>query len=266
MNELLASALLGLVEGLTEFLPISSTGHLILVSKLVEFTGAFAEAFEVLIQLGAILAVVIYFRKRIFPVGLVADPLVRRDSIALWSKVAVAVFPALAIGALGGKAIKEHLFTPTVVAGALIVGGIVLILVDRNERPARYPTLESITFRTALFIGMFQCLAMVPGTSRSAATIIGAMVLGASRGAAAEFSFFLAIPTLAAASAYSLLSLELAPTPHQWLQLAIGSAVAFASALAVIAVLMNYIRTNSFRPFGWYRIALGALVLLLLVR
>jgi undecaprenyl-diphosphatase len=263
MPLLLKATVLGIVEGITEFLPISSTGHLILLNRLIEFTGTFAEQFDIVIQLGAILAVVIYFFNRLWPFSSHQPPAVRRSILDLWYHVIVAVIPALVIGAAVGKKIQEHLFFPQPVAAALIIGGVILILVERKKRTAHIETVGAITYKIAIYIGLIQCLGMIPGTSRSAATIIGAILLGCSRTAAAEFSFFLAIPTLAAASAYSLLKLlkaDLAMSHSEMAALGVGFLVSFLVAWVVIAGFMNYIRTRNFVPFGWYRIALGITV------
>jgi undecaprenyl-diphosphatase len=260
----LKAVVLGIVEGVTEFLPVSSTGHLILVNKLLSFTGPFAEQFDIVIQLGAIFAVVIYFFKRLWPFSPGNTSTQRSAIMNLWYRVAVAVVPALVIGATLGDLIHEHLFSPKTVALALIVGGILLIVIDRRTRTSRIQDVAQITYAMAIGIGLFQCLGMIPGTSRSAATIIGAILIGCSRTAAAEFSFFLAVPTLAAASAYTLLKMfktGFVMSGTEVVALLIGFLVSFVVAWAVIAVFMNYIRTKSFVPFGWYRIALGIVVL-----
>ena len=260
MNDYLSALILGIVEGITEFLPISSTGHLIIVNRFVGFTEQFANMFNVVIQLGAILAVVVYFRKRLIPSG--HYYLSENQRIySLWKKTIVGVIPALAIGYLVGDYIEERLFNTTVVAFALIVGGIILLYIE-NRRPLnRITSIEHLTFKTALLIGFIQCLAMIPGTSRSAATIIGAMLLGASRVVAAEFSFFLAIPTMAAASGYTLLKSGTLLSAHEFLVVACGFIVSFVVAWLVIAGLMNYISKKDFKLFAYYRIVLGIIVL-----
>ncbi|HZK86181.1 MAG TPA: undecaprenyl-diphosphate phosphatase [Desulfosporosinus sp.] len=260
MNDFLSALILGIVEGITEFLPISSTGHLIIVNQFVGFNEQFANMFNVVIQLGAILSVVVYFRKRLIPSG--HNSITTNHKIFdLWKKALVAVIPALVIGALVGDYIEERLFNTTVVALALIVGGIILLYIE-NRRPLnRIISVEHLTYKTALLIGLIQCLAMIPGTSRSAATIIGAMLLGASRVVAAEFSFFLAIPTMAAASGYTLLKSGTLLTSHEYLIVACGFIVSFFVAWLVIAGLMNYISKRDFKPFGYYRIVLGIIVL-----
>ena len=260
MNDFLSAIILGIVEGITEFLPISSTGHLIIVNQFVGFTEQFANMFNVVIQLGAILSVVVYFRKRLIPSGRNRSSENQRI-FDLWKKTLVGVIPALAIGYLVGDYIEERLFNTTVVALALIVGGIILLYIE-NRRPLnRITSVEHLTYKTALLIGFIQCLAMIPGTSRSAATIIGAMLLGASRVVAAEFSFFLAIPTMVAASGYTLLKSGSMLSSHEFLIVAVGFFISFVVAWLVIAGLMNYISKRDFKPFGYYRIVLGIIVL-----
>jgi len=260
----LQSLLLGLIQGLTEFLPISSTGHLILVNRWFGFEPGFEKLFDVFIQLGAILAVVLYFWKKLWPFSAKKTPAERAATWSLWLKVIVAVCPALVFGFLLGDFIESRLFTPAVVATALIAWGVVIIVVDRkkkNERPAKISGAADMGFGTALLIGAIQCLAMVPGTSRSAMTIIGALLLGCSRVAAAEFSFFLAIPTMVAASGYTLLKHGSQLQTHDFLVLGTGFVVAFATALLVISIFMKFIGKHRFTAFGWYRIALGACVI-----
>ena len=257
----LKAVLLAIVEGITEFLPISSTGHLILVDEWVSLSADrdFSNAFMVMIQLPAILSVVVYFWKDLWPFS--GDRTAMRGKLILWAKIAAACVPAAILGTLFDDVIETYLLKPLPVAGALVVGGVVLILIERGKRTHRFETIADITFSLAVFIGMFQCLAMIPGTSRSAATIIGAMLLGASRMAAAEFSFFLAIPTMLGATMFTTAKHGLQFTPQQWGVIALGSAVSFAVAYAVIAGLMSYIRKHDFQAFGYYRIALGLLVI-----
>lgn len=261
MNDYIVPVILGIVEGITEFLPISSTGHLIIINEFTGFRGPFAKMFDVVIQLGAILAVLAYYRARLLAFITSGDPAERRRSWSLWMKAVLGVVPALAIGFLFGKKIQEVLFNPYVVAVALIAGGVALIAIERTRREPAINTVEELGYKTVLLIGLIQCVAMVPGTSRSAATIIGAMFLGSSRLVAAEFSFFLAIPTMAAASGYALLKHGGAMTSTQAVQLAIGFAVSFLVAYAVIAAFIKFISKNNFIPFGYYRIVLGAAVL-----
>jgi undecaprenyl-diphosphatase len=258
----LNAVILAVVEGITEFLPISSTGHMILVENYlpVGTSEGFAEAFMVLIQLPAILAVVLYFWKDLWPFG---NKHGFNETILLWLRIGLAFAPAVVFGVLFDDYIEEKLFNPITVAIALVVGGVVLIVVERRKHTATIPTVHEIGWGTAFLIGLFQCLAMIPGTSRSAATIIGGLLLGASRPAAAEFSFFLAVPTMLGACVYTLLKHGLSFTPQEWGLVAVGSVVSFTVAYAVIAFLMRFIKRHTFIGFGWYRIALGLLVLLL---
>jgi len=260
MHMFLQAIILGIVEGITEFLPISSTGHLILVNQAINFTGDFAEMFDIVIQLGAILSVIVYFWKRLYPLnpGLTGDE--QKAVWSLWSKAIVGVLPALIIGAALEHKIKEYLFNPPVVAGALIIGGIILIIIESRKKQASITSVASLSYKTVIAIGFIQCLAMIPGTSRSAATIIGAMLLGASRATAVEYSFFLAIPTMVAASGYSLLKHGTSLSCTQWQVLAVGFFVSFLVAWGVIAFLMNFIRKHDFKLFGYYRIILGVLI------
>lgn len=258
--------ILGVVEGVTEFLPVSSTGHLIIVNKWLSFSPSFTAMFDVVIQLGAILAVVIVFWKKLWPFG--KDPVSKSTtlnvlSVNIWYKTILAVVPALVLGALFGSVVEEKLFNPLTVAIALVVGGIILILIERKQAVSSVVFTSAITYRTAFLIGLFQCLAMIPGTSRSAATIIGAMLLGASRTAAVEFSFFLAIPTIFAASAYSLLKHGVAMTGNEFAILVVGFIAAFLTAWAVIKFFLAYIQTHDFKVFGYYRIVLGLAILAL---
>jgi undecaprenyl-diphosphatase len=256
------AALLAIVEGATEFLPVSSTGHLIIVDAFIRLTEdqAFNDSFMVIIQLPAILAVVAYFWADLWPFSRTGGD--RRALLSLWMKILLAVIPALVLGALFDDFLEAHLFAPVPVAVALIVGGVVLILLERAGREVVYEKTGDLPFRTVLLIGLIQCLAMIPGTSRSAASIIGGMALGASRRAAAEFSFFLAIPTMFAATGYKMLKQGFAFTGEQWALLGVGSIVSFAVAYAVIAAFMGFIRKRSFEVFGYYRIALGGFVLI----
>jgi undecaprenyl-diphosphatase len=253
------AVILGLVEGATEFLPVSSTGHLILVNQWVSFSGQFTKMFDIVIQLGAILAVVALFWKRLWPFG--NGPEQTRAALEIWAKTIVGVIPAIILGALFASKIEEKLFNPWTVAIALVLGGLVLLYVERKRRAARFNSVHEIPFKIAFFTGLIQCLAMIPGTSRSAATIIGAMFLGASRTAAVEFSFFLAIPTMIAATGYSILKSGLKMSSSEITILAVGFIVAFLSALAVIKFFISYIQRRDFKPFAYYRIALGLLVL-----
>lgn len=255
---IIKSIALGIVEGLTEFLPISSTGHLILINQWISFSEPFTAMFDIVIQLGAILAVAVYFWKRLWPFGQ-NQAQAARD---IWLKTIVGIVPAIVIGALLGKMIEEKLFNPWVVAGALIAGGIILIYLEKKPALARFNSVAEIPFSAAFYIGLIQCLSMVPGTSRAAATIIGARFLGASRTAAVEFSFFLAIPTMAAAAGYSLIKHSSAITTSEFTILIAGFIAAFFTALLAVRFLLNYIQSHDFKLFGYYRVILGALIVL----
>jgi len=264
---LLKALLIGIVEGITEFLPISSTGHMILVDEFVKLSTdkVFTAAFEVIIQLGAIISVIVFFWKDLWPFAGTTEH--KSQTWQLWFKVIVGVIPAIVLGLLFDDAIEEHLFNSKVVAITLVFYGVALILLERrNAKKTNFKinSVTSITFGLAIAIGCFQCLAMVPGTSRSAATIIGAMLLGLSRGAAAEFSFFLAIPTMAGATALKLYKNGFSFDAQQWLTLSVGFVTAFVVAYIVIKFLMDFIRRHDFSVFGYYRIVLGILVLFLL--
>jgi undecaprenyl-diphosphatase len=266
MDDVIIAIILGIIEGVTEFLPISSTGHLILFNDFLGSTGAFADkeftnAFDLVIQSGAILSVIVYFRKKLFPFGKGKTREEKKATYDLWKKVAVGVIPIVVIGYAFGKRLQEALFNPYVVAGALIIGGLVILAVERKKSPARINSLAALTYRTAFLIGLIQCLSFIPGTSRSAATIIGAMMLGASRLVAAEYSFYLAIPTLLGASGYSLYKSGIALGGNEMMLLAAGFTVSFFVAWEVIAAFMGYVSKRDFKPFGCYRIILGALVL-----
>lgn len=264
--EIIKAIILGLVEGITEFLPISSTGHLIIVNNWLSFSKSFTEMFDVVIQLGAILAVVVIFWKKLWPFGkdqVKNTVVLNKTNLHVWFKTIVAVAPALVLGALFGSKIEEKLFNAVVVAIALIVGGVILILVEKKQTTASsIASIADISYSKAFCIGLVQCLAMIPGTSRSAATIIGAMWLGASRAVAVEFSFFLAIPTMLAASAYSVLKHGLVASGAEWMLLAIGFVVAFLTAMVVIKFILRYIQNHNFKVFGYYRIVLGIIILL----
>jgi undecaprenyl-diphosphatase len=246
----LQALVLGIVEGLTEFLPVSSTGHLILAGDLLGFHGERAKVFHVAIQTGAMLAVVWEYRTRFFAVD-----------VALWRNLLVAFIPAAVLGLVFGGAIKEYLFAPVPVALAFIVGGVIILLVERGARAARLETTRAMTWRDALKVGVAQCFALIPGTSRSGATIIGGMLFGLSRPAATEFSFFLAVPTLVAAGGYDLWRSRSLFALEDLQMVAVGLVVSFLSALIVIRWLVRYVATHDFRPFAWYRIAFGLAVL-----
>ncbi|MGQ0662709.1 MAG: undecaprenyl-diphosphate phosphatase [Pseudomonadota bacterium] len=258
----LGAVVLGVVEGLTEFIPVSSTGHLILVVDLIGFQGPPGKVFEIVIQAGAILAVCWAYRARLGGVaaGLFANPNDRRFA----SNLALAFLPAMAIGALGHGFIKSVLFNPWVVSAALIVGGIAILAIERNLPAQRHHAIEHFPAGLALKIGFAQVVAMIPGVSRSGATIMGAMLLGVDRKTATEFSFFLAIPTLFAATAYDTYQNWTEFTPDQSGIVAVGFLTAFLAALFVVRTLIAFVARHGFVPFAWYRIAVGALMLALL--
>jgi undecaprenyl-diphosphatase len=253
--------LLGVVEGLTEFLPVSSTGHLILAGALLGFTGEFAKTFEVAIQLGAILAVVAYFWKRL--VGLVRgvpdDPGARAVMIA----VAVAFLPAAVVGFFGHGAIKEYLFNTYTVAVSLVVGGVAILAIEAIRLEGRVARLEAVDLRTALWVGVAQCCSLIPGISRAGATIMGGLLAGMDRKTASEFSFFLALPTMFAATFYDGYKNRALLVEENLVWLVLGFVSAFITALAVIAVFMRFIQHNTFRPFAYYRIVVGGWLLYL---
>jgi undecaprenyl-diphosphatase len=254
------AALMGVVEGLTEFLPISSTGHLILAGSLLSFTGEKAKVFEIAIQSGAMLAVILVYWQRL------RDTVVELGSSAraraFVANVAIAFAPAVLLGLSLGALIKSHLFNAPVVAGSFIVGGLVILWAERRTAVAtRIDSVDAMTRLDALKVGLAQCVAMIPGTSRSGATIIGGMLFGLSRAAATEFSFYLAIPTLMGAGAYSLYRERALLSAADWPLFLVGALVSFASAYACVRWLLRYIASHTFVPFAWYRIAFGAMVL-----
>ena len=268
---LIKAAILGVVEGLTEFLPISSTGHLILASSLLEFRGQNVATFEIAIQTGAMLAVIWEYRQKLF--GTLAGIARERTAQRFALNVIVAFIPAVVFGLAFGAFIKEKLFHPVPVAIAFLVGGLIILWVEarhrqsfgerdlQGRRRARVETVDDMSVVDALKVGLVQCLALIPGTSRSGATIIGGMLFGLSRRAATEFSFYLAIPTLIGAGVYSLWKQRGALTAADLPLFAVGLVLAFASALLCIRWLIRYISTHDFTVFAWYRIAFGVVVL-----
>ena len=275
--ELLKAILFGIVEGITEWLPVSSTGHMILLDEFVKLkvTPEFYEMFQVVIQLGAIAAVLVLFFHKLNPFSPKKSQVQKKDTWQLWFKVIVAVLPSAVIGLLLDDWMDAHLYNYIVVAITLIAYGVAFLYVEKlnEKRPAQIKDVHAIDYRTALFIGAFQCLSLIPGTSRSGATILGAIFLGVSRSAGAEFSFFLAIPTMLGASALKILKYALdimqaeaaMPTGLEIADLLVGCVVSFIVSLLVIRALMEYVRKHSFAVFGKYRIGLGALVLIYFV-
>ena len=268
MIEILKAVLFGIVEGITEWLPISSTGHLILLEKFIHLnvTEAFYELFQVVIQLGAIGAVLVLFFQKLNPFSLKKTDIQKKNTWNLWFKVVIAVLPSAVLGLLFDDFLDEHLYNYITVALMLIVYGVAFLVVEKKAgHKLHIQDVQDIDYKTAFLIGAFQCLSLIPGTSRSGATILGALLLGVSRSAGAEFSFFLAIPTMLGASALKLLKFLLEgnlPTVNELTILLVGCAVSFLVSILVIRVLMDFVRKRSFAPFGIYRIALGAAVLL----
>ena len=265
MLEFLKVILLGIVEGITEWLPISSTGHMILVEQFVKLnvTDEFLEMFRVVIQLGAILAVVVLYFPKLWPFCSQRDGWIKKDTWILWFKVLVAALPAAIIGLPFDDLLDKLFYNYQTVAVTLILYGVLFIVVEnynKNRRP-RTRKLETLPWSTALLIGVFQVLALIPGTSRSGSTILGAILLGCSRSVAAEFSFFLSIPVMFGASLLKLLKFGLHFTGYEAAILLVGMVTAFIVSILAIKFLMGYIKKNNFKPFGYYRIALGVLVL-----
>ncbi len=269
---LIKAAIMGIVEGLTEFLPISSTGHLILAGSLLNFTGEKAKVFEIAIQTGAMFSVMWEYRARLLRTvtGITHDPVAQRFAL----NVLIAFIPAVVLGLSFGAVIKAHLFHPVPVALAFIAGGFIILIVERRhrrlygdldlvgKRMARVETVDDMSYLDALKVGLLQCLALIPGTSRSGATIIGGLVLGLSRKASTEFSFYLGIPTLMGAGAYSVWKQRDLLRWEDLPMFAVGTATAFVAALLCIRWLVRYVSTHDFVPFAWYRIIFGLVVLL----
>lgn len=268
--EILKSVFLGIVEGITEWLPISSTGHMLLVDEFLtlDMSENFKEMYFYVVQLGAILAVVLLFRNKMFPFQFKdkSQPVFRKDVFSTWLKVVVACIPGAVVTLLFDDYIEAHLHTPLVIAIALIFYGIAFIIIEvwNKKRTPKVETLGDISYYTALLIGLFQVLSIIPGTSRSGATIIGALLIGVSRVAAAEFTFFLAVPVMFGMSAIKIVKFGLHFSAEEAIILAVGTIVAFFVSVAVIKFLMGYIKKHDFTVFGWYRIALGILVILLM--
>jgi undecaprenyl-diphosphatase len=257
---LVKAAVMGIVEGLTEFLPISSTGHLILAGSLLGFDDAKAKVFDIAIQTGAIFAVILVYWQKIHStvVALPRQPKARRLAI----NVVIGFLPAVVLGLIFGKMIKAHLFTPVVVASTFIIGGFIILWAEkRPPGSVRIEHVDDMTMWDALKVGLVQCFAMIPGTSRSGSTIIGGMLLGLSRQAATDFSFFLAIPTLIGAGAYSLYKERALLSAADIPLFAVGLVFSFLSAWLCVRWLLKYISTHDFIPFAWYRIAFGIVVL-----
>ena len=267
MIEILKAIVQGIVQGITEWLPVSSTGHILLLDAIWKMNAseAFFDVFKVVIQLGAIFAVVVLYWHKLNPFSPKKSAEEKKGTWVLWSKVLVASIPAAIAGLALDDLIDGVLSTPVVIAAALIVYGIAFIVMESRNHPTKVETVEDITYKHAFGIGAFQMLALIPGTSRSGSTILGASLLGTSRTAAAEFSFFMAIPVMLGASglklAKALLLDGISFAAEEWILLGVATAVSFVVSLIVIRGLMAFIKKHSFKPFGWYRIVLGAVVL-----
>jgi undecaprenyl-diphosphatase len=264
MDQWLTAILLGIIEGLTEFLPVSSTGHLILAGELLGFTGESSVAFKIAIQLGAILAILVVYWSRFWNVGM---GLLRFDSgaLAFTRNILLGFAPALAIGVIAYDAIRAAMETPEIVAVALIVGGIAILAIERMIKQVRFASVEAIPFGTALSIGLVQCMAMVPGVSRSGATIMGSLLMGVERKTAAEFSFFLAVPTMIAATVYALWKDRALLNADDLGMIGIGFVMAFIVAAVVVKAFVAIVGRYGFAPFAWYRIIIGSAALVWLL-
>lgn len=261
MHDLATIIILGIIEGLTEFLPVSSTGHLILAAELLGFTGEGSAAFKISIQLGAILAVLVAYRQRFWDVGM---GLLRqdRDSFLFTRNILIGFLPAMLIGAVAYEGIRALLQSPTTVAVALVLGGIAILVIERMVKVVKVESVEAMPLRTAIAIGAIQCIAMIPGVSRSGATIMGALLMGVERKTAAEFSFFLAVPTMLGATVYSLWKDRDILVLDDLTAIGIGLAVAFVVALAVVKAFVAIVGRFGFAPFAWYRIIVGLVALI----
>jgi undecaprenyl-diphosphatase len=265
-SQIIIVILLGIIEGITEWLPISSTGHMLLFDKFLTINAGedFKSMFFVVIQLGAILAVVILYWHKLWPVAKKDNKLtLRKDTLQLWLKTIIAIIPSGIVGILFDDWMDEHLHTPLVISLALIIYGILFIVIERKNktRTAITKSTDDITYRLALYVGFFQVLSLIPGTSRSGATIMGALLLGLDRTTAAEFCFFMGIPTMAGASLIKLLKFGFSFTQSELIILILGTATAFVVSLAVIKFLMSYIKKRDFTAFGIYRIILGIVII-----
>lgn len=260
--DIIKSIILGIVEGITEWLPISSTGHMILVNELMNVGDGFfsSQIYLYVIQLGAILAIATLYFRKLNPFSLSKTKQEKYATWQMWFKVIVACLPAAIIGLLFNDAM-DKISTPIIVSAMLIVYGIAFLFIERDNKHAKITSMNNMTYKTALLIGLFQVLSIVPGTSRSGATILGAMIIGCSRGLAAEFSFFLAIPVMFGVSFLKIITNDYIMTGNEWTLLIIGMVVAYLVSLAAVKFLVNYVQKHNFRVFGWYRIILGILVI-----
>lgn len=269
--DILKTIFLGIVEGITEWLPISSTGHMLIVDEFIKLYGSaeFKEMFLIVIQLGAILAVIALFWNKMFPFQFKdkEQPIIRKDIFSTWFKVIVACIPGAVITLLFDDWFEAHFQTPLVISLALIVYGVLFIVIEilNKKRVPKVNDIGEITYLTALYIGLFQVLSIIPGTSRSGATIIGALIIGVSRKSAAEFTFFLAVPVMLGYSLLKLLKFGFAFTAAELIILLVGVVTAFAVSFFVIKFLLSYIKKNDFKVFGYYRIGLGVVILSLMI-
>ncbi len=263
LMELFKAALIGIVQGITEWLPVSSTGHMILFNEFIKMnvSETFMSTFLVVIQFGSILAVLTIFFKKLNPFDVSKTKIQKSETIDLWIKVIIAVIPSGILGLLFDDTIDALFFNPTTVAIALIVYGIIMIMLENRNKKPSVNSFSEVSYKLAIGIGLFQCLALIPGTSRSGSTIIGAVLLGTSRYIATEFSFFLAVPTMLGASALKLVKTGFAFSGFEWLILATGSIVAYIVSILAIKFLLDYIKKHDFKVFGYSRIVLGILVL-----
>ena len=262
LMELFKAALIGIVQGITEWLPVSSTGHMILFNEFIKMnvSETFMSTFLVVIQFGSILAVLTIFFKKLNPFDSSKTKIQKNETIDLWIKVIIAVIPSGILGLLFDDTIDALFFNPTTVAIALIVYGVIMIMLENRNKKPSVNSFSEVSYKLAIGIGLFQCLALIPGTSRSGSTIIGAVLLGTSRYIATEFSFFLAVPTMLGASALKLVKTGFAFNGFEWLILATGSIVAYIVSILAIKFLLDYIKKHDFKVFGYYRIVLGTLV------
>lgn len=266
ITDILKVLLLSFVEGLTEFIPVSSTGHMILVEKFIKLSGnkTFVDAFQIIIQLGAILSVVVYYWDKIWPFSRTISKYERSEIIMMWIKIVIAVLPAVVLGFLFDDVIEKYFFNWVNVSVMLVVYGIILIWLESGKKKkGKIKNIRDLPIPVAVGVGLFQCLAMIPGTSRSAATIIGGVLLGLDRVLATEFSFFLAIPTMMGASFLKIVKDGLSLSGYEWFLIGLGFIFSFIFAYGVIRVFMAYIKKHDFKILGYYRIILGATMLLL---
>ncbi len=262
--EIIKAILFGIVQGISEWLPISSTGHMILLEQFLplKLSKNFIDTFLVVIQFGSILAVVLLYFNKLNPFSKSKSEQAKKNTLSLWSKIIIGVLPAGFVGLLLDDFIDSYFYNWQTVATMLIVYGVLFILIENRKNEAVIKNFSDLSYKTAFFIGCFQVLALIPGTSRSGATILGAVILGASRYIAAEFSFFLAVPVMLGASAFKLLKAGFAFSALEWAVLFVGTLVAFLVSVFAIKFLMNYIRKHDFKAFGKYRIVLGVIVIL----